>query len=274
MIRSIPSPTLSALTIGPLTIHLYALCIISGIAVAIWLGDKRFKALSINGASVVSEVALTAVPFGIIGGRIYHVITSPDDYFGSNGHRLDAFKIWEGGLGIWGAIALGTLAAWLRYRALAKKIELPAFAYFMDALAPGVLFAQAIGRFGNWFNIELFGRPLNAPWALAVPVEDRPSGYLEFATFHPTFLYEAIWSSALAIVLIVIGKRMHPGQIFALYVAGYCLGRIGIEMIRIDEAHHILGLRLNVWVAAIVGVGALIVFFKSNKREKSDSRVV
>ncbi len=268
MLRSIPSPTLSALKIGPFTIHMYALCIIAGIAVAIWLGDKRFKSIAVNGKSVVSEVAITAVPFGIIGGRMYHVITSPDAYFGVNGHALDALKIWQGGLGIWGAIALGTCASWFRYRALAKKIELPAFAYFMDALAPGVLFAQALGRFGNWFNIELFGRPLTAPWALSVPLANRPNGYTQFVTFHPTFLYEAIWTSALAVSLIIIGKKLQPGQIFTLYIAGYCLGRIGIESIRIDEAHHILGLRLNVWVGAIVGVGALMVFIRQSKSTK------
>ena len=133
MLRSIPSPTVSALEIGPFTIYLYALCIITGIAVAIWLGDKRFRAVAPHGASVVSEVAITAVPVGIIGGRLYHVITSPAQYFGSNGNPVDALKIWQGGLGIWGAIALGTVAAALRYRMLAKKIELPAFAYFRRA---------------------------------------------------------------------------------------------------------------------------------------------
>lgn len=260
MLRSIPSPTVSALEIGPLTIHLYALCIITGIAVAIWLGDKRFRALVPQATSVVSEVAITAVPMGIIGGRIYHVISSPDAYFGSGGNPVDALRIWEGGLGIWGAISLGTLAAWLRYRMLSKKMELPSFAYFMDALAPGVLFAQAIGRFGNWFNIELFGRPLNAPWALSVPPLKRPNGFTAFETFHPTFLYEALWSISIALLLIFLGKRLLPGQIFALYVFAYCLGRVGIESIRIDEAHEFFGLRLNVWVGSIVGVGALIMY--------------
>lgn len=244
---------------------MYALCIITGIAVAIWLGDKRFRAVAPNGASVVSEVAITAVPFGLIGGRIYHVISSPDAYFGSGGDPLDALKIWQGGLGIWGAISLGTVAAALRYRTLAKRIDLPGFAYFMDALAPGVLFAQAIGRFGNWFNIELFGRPLDAPWALSVPLLSRPNGYTQFTTFHPTFLYEAIWSTALAFLLIRFGKRFHPGQLFALYIIGYCIGRIGIESIRIDEAHHIFGQRLNVLVGIVVAVGALIVFRRLNK---------
>lgn len=260
MLRSIPSPTVSALEIGPLTIHLYALCIITGIAVAIWLGDKRFRAIAPHATSVVSEVAITAVPLGIIGGRIYHVISSPDAYFGKGGHPIDALKIWEGGLGIWGAISLGTLAAWFRYRRLAKKMELPSFAYFMDALAPGVLFAQAIGRIGNWFNIELFGRPLDAPWALSVPLLKRPNGFTSYESFHPTFLYEALWSTAIALLLIFLGRRFLPGQIFALYVFAYCLGRIGIESIRIDEAHEIFGLRLNVWVAGFVGVGALIMY--------------
>ena len=244
---------------------MYALCIITGIAVAIWLGDKRFRAVAPNGKSVVSEVAITAVPFGIIGGRIYHVISSPDAYFGSQGNPLDALKIWEGGLGIWGAIALGTVAAWLRYNRLAQRIELPTFAYFMDALAPGVLFAQAIGRFGNWFNIELFGRPLDAPWALSVPLLSRPNGFTEFTTFHPTFLYEAIWSTALAFLLIRFSKRFRPGQLFALYVLGYCIGRVGIESIRIDEANQIFGLRLNIWVGLFVAIGALISFRRLNK---------
>jgi prolipoprotein diacylglyceryl transferase len=244
---------------------MYALCIISGIAIAIWLGDKRFNATTPNGSSIVSEVAIMAVPFGIIGGRIYHVISSPDDYFGSGGHPLDAFKIWEGGLGIWGAISLGTYAAWFRYRRLATRVELPPFSQFMDALAPGVLLAQAVGRFGNWFNIELFGRPLDAPWALSVPLIYRPNGYIQFATFHPTFLYEAIWCTALALLLIKFGKRFRPGQLFALYILGYCLGRIAIESIRIDQAHQIFGLRLNVWVGIFVATGALISFRRLGK---------
>ena len=135
----------------------------------------------------------------------------------------------------------------------------------MDALAPGVLFAQAIGRFGNWFNIELFGRPLDAPWALSVPLLSRPNGFTEFTTFHPTFLYEAIWSTALAFLLIRFSKRFRPGQLFALYVLGYCIGRVGIESIRIDEANQIFGLRLNIWVGLFVAIGALISFRRLNK---------
>jgi prolipoprotein diacylglyceryl transferase len=266
LIRSIPSPTISQLELGPFTFHLYAICIIAGIAIAIWLGDKRFRALAPDAKSVVSEVAITAVPAGIIGGRIYHVITSPDAYFGSGGHPLDAFKIWEGGLGIWGAISLGAVGAWLRYRQLAKRIELPNFAHFLDALAPGILFAQAIGRFGNWFNIELFGKPLNAPWALEVPVLYRPAGYSTFETFHPTFLYESIWCAILACVLIRLSHRLAPGQSFSLYVMVYSIGRLGIESIRIDSAHTIAGLRLNMWVSLLVAIAAAVTFRRQSRK--------
>ena len=252
--------------IGPLTIHYYALCIITGIAIAIWLGDKRFRAQTVNGKSVVSEVAITAVPVGIIGGRIYHVISSPSAYFGSEGNPLDALKIWEGGLGIWGAISLGLFGAYVRYRSLQKRMELPSFAVFADALAPGILFAQAIGRVGNWFNGELFGRPLDTSWALDVPFKYRPFGYSEFESFHPTFLYEAIWCVLVAVALMRLGKTLKAGQVFAAYVFAYCLGRFFIELIRIDSANTIAGLRVNVWVSVIVGVGSLLYFARGSRK--------
>jgi len=266
LLIAFPTPTHSVLEIGPLTIHYYALCIITGIAVAIWLSDKRFRAQTVNGKSVVSEVAITAVPAGIIGGRIYHVISSPADYFGANGEPLDALKIWQGGLGIWGAISLGLLGAYLRYRSLQKRIDLPSFTVFADALAPGILFAQAIGRFGNWFNGELFGRPLDAWWALDVPPKYRPSGFSEFESFHPTFLYEAIWCVVVAVVLIKFGKSLRSGQVFAAYVFAYCFGRFFIELIRIDSANTIAGLRVNVWVSVIVGIGAALVFARGSRK--------
>ena len=266
MLIAFPTPTQSALEIGPLTIHYYALCIITGIAIAIWLSDRRFRAQTVNGKSVVSEVAITAVPAGIIGGRIYHVISSPADYFGANGEPLDALKIWQGGLGIWGAISLGLLGAYLRYRSLQKRIDLPSFTVFADALAPGILFAQAIGRFGNWFNGELFGRPLDAWWALDVPPKYRPSGFSEFESFHPTFLYEAIWCVVVAVVLIKFGKSLRSGQVFAAYVFAYCFGRFFIELIRIDSANTIAGLRVNVWVSVLVGIGAALIFARGSRK--------
>ena len=233
---------------------------------AIWLGNKRFNFKTAQGQSVVSEVAFVAVPSGIIGGRIYHVISSPNAYFGKGGEPVDALKIWEGGLGIWGAISIGLLGAYLRYKSLGKKVELPSFAVFADALAPGILFAQAIGRFGNWFNGELFGRPLDSWWAVEIPSRYRPSGYSQFESFHPTFLYEAIWCTVIAILIIVLGDRLKAGQSFALYVAAYCVGRFFIEWIRIDTANTIAGLRVNVWVSVLVGAGAALYFARASKR--------
>ncbi len=233
---------------------------------AIWLGNKRFNFKTAQGQSVVSEVAFVAVPSGIIGGRIYHVISSPNAYFGKGGEPVDALKIWEGGLGIWGAISIGLLGAYLRYKSLGKKVELPSFAVFADALAPGILFAQAIGRFGNWFNGELFGRPLDSWWAVEIPSRYRPSGYSQFESFHPTFLYEAIWCTVIAILIIILGDKLKAGQSFALYVAAYCVGRFFIEWIRIDTANTIAGLRVNVWVSVLVGAGAALYFARASKR--------
>jgi prolipoprotein diacylglyceryl transferase len=264
-----PTPSKSALEIGPLTIHFYALCIIVGVAVAIWLGDRRFRATTPFGEGVVSEVAIAAVPAGVIGGRIYHVISSPSAYFGAHGNPIDALKIWQGGLGIWGAISLGALGAYVRYRSMGRSIDLPSFSIFLDALAPGILFAQAIGRFGNWFNGELFGRPLDTWWALDVPSRFRPIGYSEFESFHPTFLYEAIWCVLVATLLMKFGKSLRSGQVFAAYVAAYCCARFFIELIRIDSANTIAGLRVNVWVSMMMGLGAAITFFHRGSRKNS-----
>lgn len=262
MFRAIPTPSSSELELGPLTIHFYALCIIAGVAVAIWLGDKRLRAAFLNTEHVVADVAIFAVPAGVIGGRLYHVATTPEKYFGASGSPADIVKIWQGGLGIWGAIALGALGAFLAYRRLQSKRELPKFTHFLDALAPGLLLAQAIGRWGNWFNGELFGRPLDAPWALSIPPSLRPAGFSRFETFHPTFLYESIWMAALAVALIAIGKRLPIGAIFALYVAGYSLARFFIEGLRIDQAYTFNGLRLNQYVALLIFSASCVVLVR------------
>jgi prolipoprotein diacylglyceryl transferase len=266
LLRQIPTPTFSKLEVGPLTIYIYALCIIAGIAIAIWLGDKRFRKFGPGLENVVADVAIFAVPAGVIGGRIYHVISSPDNYFGAGGNPLDALKIWEGGLGIWGAIALGTFASWFAYKREAKKKNLPEFRYFLDALAPGILFAQALGRFGNWFNGELFGRPLQSWWALEIPAQLRPQGFQEFTTFHPTFLYEALWTSSIAILLLVLTPRLTPGSGFAIYVGAYCFGRFFIESIRIDQAHLVAGMRVNQWLALVLFLGAGVALRKLSNR--------
>ena len=273
MLSSIPTPNNSAIGIGPLTVHYYALCIIAGVAVAIWLGNRRYRAYANNSEQsigVVADVAIYAVPAGIIGGRIYHVITSPTQYFGKNGTPLDALKIYEGGLGIWGAISLGALAAWFGYRKRAKNLELPSFRLFLDALAPGILIAQAIGRIGNWFNGELFGRPFSAPWALEIPLAKRPIGYLQYETFHPTFLYEAIWCLLIAALLIWLTPKLKAGQSFAIYVALYCVGRFAIESLRIDDANKILGLRVNLWTALIVGLIASALALRFTRQKPTE----
>ena len=269
MNRSIPTPSISQFTIGPFTVHFYALCIISGIAIAIWLGNRRLAAHDPSLKSVVSEVAVIAVPSGIIGGRLYHVITTPEDFFGKDGEPLAILKIWQGGLGIWGAISLGAVGALYSYRRLGRTMNLPSFGVFLDAIAPGVLLAQAIGRFGNWFNAELFGRPLDTWWGLSIPYSKRPSGYGLVETFHPTFLYEAIWCTFIALALIRFGKTWSAGCTFAAYVFSYSLGRFFIESIRIDPAHNLVGLRINQWVSLALFTGAAIVFLRLRARDKS-----
>jgi prolipoprotein diacylglyceryl transferase len=268
MIQSIPTPSISVVEIGPFTIHFYALCIIVGVAVAIWLSNKRFLTSFPDSRGVVGDIAIIAVPAGVLGGRLYHVATTPERFFGKNGHPEDILKIWQGGLGIWGAIALGGFAAFLGYLYLGRTRVLPQFRYFADAVAPGIIFAQAIGRWGNWFNGELFGRPTTLPWALEVPRWARPAGYSEFATFHPTFLYESLWCLLVGFLLLRLGTQLKGGQIFALYVAAYCLGRLACEMLRIDTAHHIAGIRINVLVSIAVGLISLALFrrFSRNPR--------
>jgi len=267
MHRSIPTPSVSSFSVGPLTIHFYALCIIAGIAIAIYLGDKRYRRAG-GGENVVADVAIAAVPAGIIGGRLYHLITSPDAYFGSHGRPMDAFKIWNGGLGIWGAVALGTLVAWWQHERLRRRGRqgLLSFAVFADALAPGLLFAQAVGRLGNWFNGELFGRPTTLPWGLKIPLALRPTGYEAYQTFQPTFLYEALWCVLVAVVLMLLERRFKPGQGFLFYIAAYCVGRLFIESNRIDTAHTIAGLRVNVWMSLFVTLIASFLFWRAGRR--------
>ena len=265
MHASIPTPGVSVVEIGPFAVHIYAICIMTGVALAIWLGNKRFLASYPDARGIVSDVAIVAVPAGVLGGRLYHVATTPERFFGANGHPEDILKIWEGGLGIWGAISLGAVGAYIAYIYLSRTRELPQFRYFADAIAPGIVFAQAIGRWGNWFNAELFGRPTDLRWALEIPEWARPEGFKEFLTFHPTFLYESLWCAGVAWILLRFGKHLKGGQSFALYIALYCLGRLGFELIRIDQAHLIAGIRVNVLVAISVGLLSLLTFRRFSK---------
>lgn len=273
MFLSIPSPSQSQFEVGPLTFHFYALCIILGVIAAVLIGNKRYVN-SGGKPGVVGDVAIFAVPAGIVGGRIYHVLTSPEKYFGVGGDPVSALFIWEGGLGIWGAISLGFFGAYLAYRRNPNNSGI-AFAKFADALAPGLLVAQAIGRWGNWFNKELFGKPLDAPWALEIPLIYRPIGYSNFATFHPVFLYESLWCLLVAIILLRSQRliKAFPGSTFAAYVALYSLGRGVIEMIRIDDANLILGLRLNVFTSILLFISASTYFWLKNRGNKLNSTI-
>ena len=265
---SIPSPSTGVIYLGPLPLRAYSLFIILGIFVAIWLGNKRWIAKG-GKPGQVSDVALFAVPFGIIGGRIYHVATDWEKYFGSGQNWIDALKIWNGGLGIWGAILFGGVGAWIGCKYY--KIYLPPFA---DAIAPGIIFAQAIGRLGNYFNQELFGKPTDLAWGLEIAEKFRPQGFESFATFHPTFLYEIIWNVFIGFGLIYLDRKykIGHGRLFALYVSLYSLGRLFIENLRIDEARLILGFRFNVFTSLVVIVGGLIYFVISNKSKPGIDR--
>lgn len=273
---AIPSPSHGVWNLGPIPIRAYALIILAGIAVAIYLGEKRWIERG-GSKEQVMDVAMWAVPMGVIGGRIYHVLTDWGSYFSDNGKGfLAALKIWEGGLGIWGAIALGGVGVYIA----AAKYNL-SFLPLADALAPGIVIAQGIGRWGNWANQELFGKPTTLPWGLSIDAVHRPVGFEEFSTFQPTFLYESLACFAIAYILIWADKKftLGHGRVFALYVALYCSARGAIETLRIDEAHHILGIRLNVFTALIIGTAALIYLVLSGERyygreELVDGRVL
>ncbi|WP_330278355.1 prolipoprotein diacylglyceryl transferase [Lentzea sp. NBC_00516] len=278
LLATIPSPDRGVWYLGPLPLRAYALCIIAGIIVAIWWGERRWVARGgIKGE--VTDIAVWAVPFGLVGGRLYHVITDNQKYFGPGKDPLAALQIWNGGLGIWGAIALGAVGAWIACRR--RGIPLPAMA---DALAPGIVVAQAIGRLGNYFNQELYGGDTTLPWGLEIyrrvtqeGREDALAGiaidHTPIQVVHPTFLYELLWNLGVALLIVWADRkfRLGHGRVFALYVAGYTAGRFWIELMRTDEATLILGTRVNVFVSAIVFFGAIAYFIIAKSRgERED----
>ncbi|MDX3355523.1 prolipoprotein diacylglyceryl transferase [Streptomyces sp. ME01-24h] len=270
LIAFIPSPSRGVIHLGPIPLRGYAFCIIIGVFVAVWLGGRRWVARG-GLKTTVADIAVWAVPFGLVGGRLYHVITSYELYFGEGKDWVNAFKVWEGGLGIWGAIALGALGAWVGCRR--RGISLPSYA---DAVAPGIAFAQAIGRWGNWFNQELYGRATDLPWAVKIDSAHRPADSLDVATYHPTFLYESLWCVGVAVLVIWADRRfkLGHGRAFALYVAAYTVGRFWIEYLRVDDAHHVLGLRLNDWTSILVFVAAVAYMVVSAKLRPGREEVV
>ncbi len=261
---SIPSPSNGIWYLGPVPIRGYALSIILGIIVAIWLAERRWVARG-GKSGEIADLAVWGIPFGLIGGRLYHVLTDHNLYFGEGKHPIEALYIWRGGLGIWGAIAMGALGIIIAARRKGIRL-LPV----LDAIAPTVLVAQAIGRWGNWFNQELFGKPTGLPWALQIDPEHRPPGYFLDDTFHPTFLYEFLWNlGAFGFVVWADRRfRLGYGRVAALYVMAYTLGRGWIEMLRIDnvELQNVGGLRFNVWTSIVLFVAAAIYFVVSLRR--------
>lgn len=263
LLAAIPPPPLRVIQLGPVPIRLYAVMIILGVLVAVWIGERRLLARG-GRAGAVADVAGWAVPFGLVGARLYHVATNPELYFAAGRRPVEALFVWQGGLGIWGAVAGGALGAWIA----ARRHGVP-FGLLADAAAPGLAVAQAIGRWGNYFNSELFGRPTDLPWALRVtnPADGNAPGL-----YHPTFLYESLWDLGVAGLVVWADRRyrLGRGRAFALYVASYTAGRAWIEALRIDPANVYGGLRVNEWVS--IGVFAAAVAYlalRSGRREEA-----
>ncbi|TRW46194.1 prolipoprotein diacylglyceryl transferase [Georgenia yuyongxinii] len=264
ILASIPSPPQGEWHLGPVPLRAYAIAILIGGIVAWWILDRRYTAKG-GPKDTAIDVVFWMVPFGIIGARLYHVITTPDPYFGPDGNPWAAFAIWNGGLGIWGAVALGAVGAWIGMRRRGLRL-----APFADALAPGLLVAQAIGRLGNYFNQELYGAPTTLPWGLEIDDAHLVPGYASGTLFHPTFLYELVWNLAMVAVLLWAERRFRlgHGRVFWLYVMLYTVGRVWIEYLRIDTAEIVLGLRLNVWTSILIFLVALAFFVVIGRRTR------
>ncbi|MEX3626299.1 prolipoprotein diacylglyceryl transferase [Corynebacterium sp. LK2514] len=278
-LANIPSPPQGVWHVGPIPIRAYALCIVAGILVAMWMTLRRYRAMGGN-PDTVWDAAIVGIPAGIVGGRLYHVITDYDKYFCAECNPVDALKITNGGLGIWGAVALAAVALWVMFKV--KGIPLGPFA---DAVAPGLVLAQGIGRLGNWFNQELYGAETDVPWALDIyyrvdeagrvaPVSGTSTGEV-MASVHPTFLYELLWNVAVCLFLLWAHRawKLGHGRVFALYVMGYTFGRFFIEQMRTDEATLIFDVRVNVLVSVVVFVAACIVFFRLPRGQESADEV-
>ncbi|MBM36232.1 MAG: prolipoprotein diacylglyceryl transferase [Acidimicrobiaceae bacterium] len=262
MFAAIPSPSTSSIQIGALELRAYGLMIALGALLAVWISSRRYEA-SGGDPSVVHRMATWAIPAGIVGARLYHVAT---DFNRFRDNWLEIPQLWKGGLGIWGAVAGGALVAWWSVKR--DGGDVPAV---FDATAVGIPVAQAIGRVGNWFNQELFGRPTDLPWGLEIDVPKRPMGYLDSETFHPTFLYEAIWNIGVAGFVAFAVPRLFPnlkkGYSWAVYVAGYTVGRLWIELLRIDKATELFGMRVNVWTSLVVLFAAVLVVMRGLRNE-------
>lgn len=256
---SIPSPSVSVWEIGPLSLHVYGLCIALGVVAAVTISSRRWQARG-GSADDISTIAIWAVPAGVIGARLYHVATDwktyQDDWVG-------ALEITQGGLGIPGGIAAGVLVGWWVVRRHGWPVR-----DLLDVVAPAIPVAQAIGRLGNWFNQEVFGGPTDLPWGLEIDPEHRPAGLEQYETFHPTFLYEGLWNLSLAGLIVWLDRRkvLRRGELFLVYVFGYAVGRLWVESLRSDPASLILGVRVNTWMSILVALAALFAFWWGRRR--------
>lgn len=271
LVTALPSPETGVWWLGPLPIRAYAICIMLGIAAAIAIAHYRLRARGGTGQEIL-DVSVWAIAFGIVGGRLYHVVSSPGPYFGEGGNPLDVVKVWEGGLGIWGAISLGAVGVWIGARRHGHS-----FLDIADATAPGLLVAQALGRWGNWFNNELYGEPTDLPWGLVIHRWDQAAGHavtdaqgeaVVLGTFHPTFLYESLWCLLAAVLILLADRRFRfaRGQVLALYVMGYTAGRLVFELMRTDPATIVLGQRVNVWVSIGVFLLGAVLYAVAGRR--------
>jgi len=265
MFAAISSPSTNSIQIGALELRAYGLMIALGALVAVWISSRRYEDAG-GDPAVVHRMATWAIPAGIVGGRLYHVAT---DFSRFEGQWMEIPKVWKGGLGIWGAVAAATLTGWWIVRR--DGGDVPAM---FDATAVGIPIAQAIGRLGNWFNQELFGRPTELPWGLKIDIKHRPLEYVESETFHPTFLYEGLWNLGVAGFVAILVPKLFPqlkkGYSWAIYVAGYTLGRLWVELLRADEATEVFGVRVNVWTSLVVLLIATGIVAKGLQNEPAD----
>ena len=265
MFAAIPSPSTNSIQIGAFELRAYGLAIAIGALLAVWVSSRRYEAAG-GDQVMVHRMATWSIPVGILGARLYHVAT---DFSRFQGNWWEIPQLWKGGLGIWGGVAGGALVAWWVVRRENGDV-----AAMFDATAVGVPIAQAVGRLGNWFNQELFGRPTDLPWGLRIDRENRPLEYVESQTFHPTFLYEALWNMGVAGFIAVLVPRLFPqlrkGYSWAIYVAGYTSGRLWIELLRTDKATEVFGVRVNVWTSVVVLIAAVGVVMRGLRNEPSD----
>jgi prolipoprotein diacylglyceryl transferase len=275
LLAALPSPSSGTLEIGPVNLNAYGLMIALGVVVAVRIAGKRAERINAGTMDDLSSIALWAVPAGVLGGRAYHVLTDYEKFFGDDRNWADVFKVWQGGLGIWGGITVGVLVGFWR----AKKMNLDAW-LLVSCSVPGIAVAQAIGRWGNWWNQELFGRPTDLPWALEVSdATALKAGFAEGTTFHPTFLYESLGCLVLAVALVAVERKLKPGRgrLLAWYVAGYTALRFFIEGLRIDEAKEVAGFRFNQWVSIVafaIAVAFLVVDARRSPKAPEASTVL